>query len=291
MAGNIDTIIDDIYALFGSGHKVDPVALDNFGKAMAAHVQRAFDKREPRGALRGSMMGETCERKAYLDVNNPELAETISPEALLKFLYGHLLEELGLFLVEETGKHTVTARQELVNVNGIEGHPDAIIDGWLVDVKSANSRGMDKFTKHTLEYDDPFGYLGQLDFYRKALIDDPRLTEKDSVAFLAIDKELGKLKLDKYYRGGKALDRAGDNIARKQAIVNGGVVPQRAIEPVPDGKSGNMALGIKCRYCDKKKTCWADANNGRGLRTFIYSNGPRWLTRVVREPDVPEKIE
>ena len=32
------------------------------------------------------------------------------------------------------------------------------------------------------------------------------------------------------------------------------------------------------------------SNKGKGLRKFIYSNGPRWLTTVKNEPKVPEDI-
>ena len=33
---------------------------------------------------------------------------------------------------------------------------------------------------------------------------------------------------------------------------------------------------------------FSDANNGDGLRKFLYSNGPRWLTTIERIPDVKE---
>jgi len=60
---------------------------------------------------------------------------------------------------------------------------------------------------------------------------------------------------------------------------------------VPEGKSGNMKLGVNCSYCPHKVTCWDDANNGDGLRLFLYSNGPMWLTEVQKEPKVQEIIE
>ena len=56
--------------------------------------------------------------------------------------------------------------------------------------------------------------------------------------------------------------------------------PNRAFSDVPDGKSGNMKLGTQCSYCEFKKVCWPD------LKTYIYSSGPRYLTKVVREPKV-----
>ena len=38
-------------------------------------------------------------------------------------------------------------------------------------------------------------------------------------------------------------------------------------------------------YCDYKKICWSDANNGKGLRVFDYSDGKHFLTHVEREPN------
>lgn len=61
-----------------------------------------------------------------------------------------------------------------------------------------------------------------------------------------------------------------------------GPKPERAFQPEPDGKSGNMKLGLQCSYCNMKHACYPN------LRTFIYSNGPRYLTTVVKTPDVPE---
>jgi hypothetical protein len=58
--------------------------------------------------------------------------------------------------------------------------------------------------------------------------------------------------------------------------------PKRCYGHQPDGKSGNMKLGVGCSYCAYKHECWSS------LRTFIYSNGPRYLTYVAREPDVME---
>ncbi len=71
-------------------------------------------------------------------------------------------------------------------------------------------------------------------------------------------------------------------IAHKKAIVELPEPPNRGFMAEPDGKSGNMQLCMECRYCEYKHTCWP------GLRTFLYSGGPRFLTKVVKEPDVPE---
>jgi len=57
---------------------------------------------------------------------------------------------------------------------------------------------------------------------------------------------------------------------------------------IADGSSGNMRLAVGCSFCDYKYDCWKDANGGKGIRTFNYSNGPKHLVQVGKEPNVPE---
>ena len=54
--------------------------------------------------------------------------------------------------------------------------------------------------------------------------------------------------------------------------------------------SGNRKLSVECSYCSFKVDCWDDSNDGKGLRKFIYSNGPRWFTEIKKEPNVSEDI-
>ena len=66
--------------------------------------------------------------------------------------------------------------------------------------------------------------------------------------------------------------------------------PPRCYEDVEDGASGNRKLCVECSYCAFKVDCWQDVNDGSGLRKFIYSSGPRWLTVVKKEPNVMEDL-
>ena len=59
---------------------------------------------------------------------------------------------------------------------------------------------------------------------------------------------------------------------------------------VPMGKSGNMTLCTQCKYCSHKFNCHADANGGKGLRAFMYSTGPVFLTDVKNTPKVMEVL-
>lgn len=280
MAKSINTLVNDIYSLFGSGHKPSERSLRELTEAMAVHIARSLSKYEPEGTLRASNIGTKCDRQLHYKVHSPDEAEDLQPHTKLKLLYGHLIEELVLFLAREAG-HSVEGEQDEVEVHGVKGHMDAIVDGVIVDVKSANTRSMEKFKKHLLEEEDPFGYLDQINFYAEGKKEDERVKVKGQVAFLAVDQELGHIVLD-LYRTRPSQD-VRETVAEKLLVTaTPDRVPPRGFVPVADGKSGNLCLGLECKYCNWKNKCWPN------LRTFIYSGGPRYLTYVAREPDVPE---
>jgi hypothetical protein len=275
---SLSSLPSDIYALLENGVEVDDAKLDQFAARMRELLKRRLQKRDDKGGLRMSNVGTPCDRKLWYTVNEPQSGEALEGKTLLKFLYGDVVEELVLFLAEVDG-HTVEGMQERLEVNGVVGHRDAIIDGVLVDVKSASSFGMEKFRKHRLETDDPFGYLDQLNLYLEASRDDPRVLVKGQAAFIAVGKETGEIVVDVYK---KSEEDYHGIIQEKKDMVGSERVPNRRYFPQADGASGNQKLGTECSYCPFKERCWP------GLRTFIYSNGPRYLTQVKRVPDVPE---
>jgi hypothetical protein len=274
----IETLIPDIYKLFDKPHPPSEENIQTFAHAVASIMESRLQEQQE-SYLRPSNIGQPCERKLWYTINTPSEAEPMPRKARFKFLYGDLIEALVLFLAAEAG-HKVEGCQTPVSISGVKGQRDAIIDGVLVDVKSANTRSFEKFEKHTLAPgDDPFGYLDQLDFYREASKDDPQLVVKDKAAFLAVDKELGSMVLD--IHGAKGIDWEA-RISEKREMLRLPEPPGRCFEDKPEGKSGNRKLGVPCTYCPFKKKCWP------GLRTFLYSNGPMYLTKVVREPKVTD---
>lgn len=282
----IDTLVQDIYGLLGSGLEVKDEDVDRLANAMAVHIRNAIAKRPPYdpasdiSSLRASKLGTVCDAKTWFDEHtHSDSREEVQPWTKIKFLYGHLLEELVLFLAEQSG-HTVTHQQAEIEYKGISGHPDCLIDGCLVDVKSANSRGMTKFKTNSVDKDDPFGYMLQLGFYYTAMYD--QIKHKDRVFFLAIDKELGHIVLDPYTVDNNVRKYVNEWVDHKKSVITLPSKPPRYYMPEADGKSGNKQLGTQCRYCEHKFNCWDN------LRVFKYSNGPKFLTHVARTPDVPE---
>jgi len=206
--------------------------------------------------------------------------EVLPPATIFKFIYGDLIESLLLFLARVSG-HSVTSRQAEVDVDGIKGHIDADIDGVTVDAKSASTHAFRKFADGSLIDNDPFGYIEQLAGYCEARDTDG--------AFLAADKQNGHIAYLEINREElKSAVNVKDRIEFIKSAVEGDDIPERCYNDEEEGASGNRALGVNCSYCAHKSRCWADSNNGLGLRTFLYSNGPKFLTQVVREPKVRE---
>lgn len=276
---SIHDLPKDIYALLESG-KITQERAEEFGRRVAQLlVSKLGGANDQDPELRMSNFGNPCERQLWYKINCPEDGEPINGQLRFKFMYGDLIEELVLFLSEEAG-HSVEGRQDKLEVAGVKGHRDGVVDGVLVDVKSSAPRGMDKFKTNGLKENDPFGYIDQLGLYLAGSQADPALKVKGEGAFIAVDKVDGEIVVDTY-----KLDKDRDwakEATRKRAIIAEPHPPKRPYDPVPFGKSGNMQLAMPCRYCAFKKKCWPE------LRVFEYSTGPAYLTKVVVEPNVEE---
>ena len=277
----IDTLVRDIYKTVEGKGSWDSVVGSAFGSNLSSVASQRFSSpQEPRGYLSLSSVGTPCKRKLWYKVNKPTSGESLRPNTLLKFFYGDMIEELVLSLAKASG-HTVEGEQSKLNVHGVKGHRDAVIDGMTVDVKSCSSYAYKKFKEGKLKDDDPFGYVSQLSSYVYAGKDDPLVTDKTHGAFLAVDKQNGNVCLD-VYDFSEELDKKEAEILDVKKTVEGDI-PEEKIDPVPQSKtSDNMKLSMQCSYCEFKYVCW------KGIRTFIYSYGPEYLTEVNTEPKVPE---
>jgi hypothetical protein len=241
---------------------------------------RLAKRDEGRDALRFSSMGKK-DRQLWYQQNLPHEGEHMSPKVLFKFLYGDMIEQLLLFFAKEAG-HTVEREQEEIEVEGVKGHIDAIIDGVVVDVKSASPYSFKKFADGGLYENDPFGYITQISGYSETL------TPGAGAAFLVADKVHGDIALMRVPAQITQQFKPAERIAHLKEVLASDEVPERCYTPVADGKSGNLKLGVNCSYCPFKYKCWEDANNGHGLRKFLYYNGPVFLTHVANEPRVQE---
>jgi hypothetical protein len=276
---------EDIYAILktSTDHVVSEDNVQWAGEAFKDLLRSRFTEQKAKTGeevLRFSSLGKK-DRQIWYAANSSETAEELSPKTLFKFLYGDVIEILLLFLAKESG-HEVTHEQHEVEVDGVFGHTDAMIDGIPVDVKSASPYSFDKFSDGSFMFQDPFGYIKQLSGYAHAL------NKTDRAGFLVADKVNGDIcfaELDKLTIEGNP---PSPRIEKLREIISQDTPPPRCYDDVPEGKSGNRKLAVGCSYCPFKDTCWSDSNNGQGLRKFFYSRGPVWLTRVAKEPRVNE---
>lgn len=275
----LKTLVEDVYSLFDpdKDHECSEENLQVLADTIISLVRTRLKKqeRDKDNSIRFSNLGKP-DRVHWYKAKGVE-GEKMSPKTYLKFVYGDVIESLLLFLIKESG-HTVEDEQLEIELDGIKGHIDARIDGVICDIKSAAPYSYLKFEKGTLLDDDPFGYIPQLSGY------DYVLEGKDSPTFIAFDKVGGDIcTFSIPYEVTKQFDPS-KRIAHLKEVVKQEEAPPRCYPDEPEGKSGNMKLGTQCSYCEFKKTCWPE------VRTFLYANGPRFLTKVVKTPDVFEAV-
>ena len=280
----LNTVVPDIYGLLENLSNGEPLPIteEALDETMASMKEAILHwatprKRDTDFTVRMSNVGKPS-RQMWFEKRDPNGRGSVDGATQIKFLYGHVLEELVLMLVRMAG-HNVTDEQKEVTVNGIVGHMDCKINGQVVDVKSASKFAFSKFRNGTLASDDPFGYLGQIAGYEKA-------EGTDEGGFLVINKESGELCM--YVPDDLDKPNIDTKITTLLDELKLDTPPDLCYTPIPDGKKGNMQLPKGCTWCKYKHECHKDANDGEGLRTFKYSTGYKYLTHVEAEPKVDE---
>lgn len=269
----LDTLIEDIYSVLNNPQKLDDSLYEELATDIATTIRaRLSSESSKRTYLSLSSVGKPP-RRLWYDMNEPDEADTGEQYDRLKFLYGDIIEDIVLWLAKVAG-HTVSDRQKEVNCNGVIGHIDSIIDGEVVDAKSAAPKSFLKFSCGTLPTNDPFGYIAQLSAYDKE-------TGKGNPGFLAMNKVTGELCL---YRPDPVFDLIDPEEAVEKAkkIVAAPQPPKEKCYQPKQLPNGNEVLDKGCVYCPYKKKCW------ESLRAFKYSDGIKYLTKVEKEPKVEE---
>lgn len=274
---NLSNLPTELYNLLDpdNDHVVNEQNLEFFAESLKDLLRNKLRKQAERtGNIRFSSLGKK-DRQVWYAAHPDGSEEKLTGQTLLKFLYGDLTEALIMLLIKEAG-YEVTDEQREVEVDGIKGHLDASVARTVVDVKSASPYGFQKFKFNRVIEDDPFGYVDQLSGYANVV------TPGKEAAWIAFDKVSGEVCVSFLSPVVISHYRPEDRIKHLKGIVASEKVPSRCYEPVPDGKSGNMRLPTPCGYCSHKLRC------NPGVRLFAYSTGPRWLTTVVKTPEVPE---
>ncbi len=285
---SFETLIEDMYAYIAgtAGDFEDIYESDakELGQIIADVVIDRFKERRESSdfgfRLRMSNYG-LPNRRLWFEANTPRKKGHYKPETYLNFLYGDILEAIVLFVAKKAG-HKVECQQETVEYAGIVGHLDAVIDGVVTDVKSASAWSFNNKFKDggLLKGKDSFAYIPQISGYGEA----KGIARR---AFLVANKERGELCALEVPRS-MGFDVAKKAEEARKAISSPEPPSEKCYPDEKDGESGNRVLSKDCSFCPFKKACWADANGGRGLRTFKYAKGPIHFTHVVKEPKVEE---
>lgn len=279
----LKNVVPDVYSMLGklnNGEDLKETLVPHLPQFLAEIEEAVTHWATPqtKGGLRMSNIGKP-KRQLYFDLKAGEgdISEE-HPSLQIKFLYGHIIEALVLFLVKAAG-HKVENQQKEVEVDGIVGHIDCTIDDELVDVKSASQFSFNKFVSGTIPEDDPFGYMAQIAGYEKAL-------GTNEGGNLVMNKVTGELCLFIP----EFMDKPNITQIIKEAkeLENLDIPPDFCYPDVAEGKSGNRVVNRKCTFCPHIQECHKESNDGMGLRAFRYSNGIKYFTEVIKEPKVEE---
>ena len=280
----IKTLLKDVRHVVASKDGwFTPELAEVYSRELGLRLVDEFAGKNKVPRLRLSQMGDCCPRSLWASIHSPSSQEPLPAEARIKFTYGHLLESLAIAMAK-AASHTVTGEQDEVDLLGVKGHRDCVIDGCIVDVKSCNSLSLQKVQAGKVP-EDPFlrKYLDQLDGYAVASLDDSLVHVKDKAYLWFIDKVLGKMAL---YEHRIRPDRIKQRVIEYQSIIAREEAPPCTCKTVPFGASGNIRLDTEASYNPYKYFCFPH------LRCFLYAKGPDrgpvYLTRVVKRPDVPE---
>ena len=301
---SLQYLVDDVYKMLdtleaGTSVPISDKAFEDFGKACAKALKRQMQPKvtPSKGRVRMSNLGRP-DRILYYEVNNPDKKELCSASNRIRFMYGDLVEELVLFLMEASG-NTIENKQQHIKLTVGSGEHEATLNGGcdgtsrgtVFDIKSASSYAFNnKFKPGGLEASDPFGYRTQLAAY---MTDNSVHTGSGTPGFIVIDKTSGEMK-----ECSPALPAAYEVRERYEHVLlvtESDIEPPRCHPPEPKGNKGNMILGKECSWCDFKQHCYRDANNGRGLRSFQYKSYKGledvYFTEVWDEPRVKETTD
>jgi hypothetical protein len=249
--------------------------LNNIKEAMLAWNTPPV-RTDKEGKLRMSVLGKPA-RQLWYDKHSPKDRKDEDAGLNLKFLYGHIIEHLVLYLAELAG-HKIEDQQKKVEIDGITGHIDSKIDGEICDVKSASPFSFKKFQSGEIVGDDPFGYHAQLSGYETAM-------GTKAGGFLVVDKSSGDICF--YKPEDMAKPNVKSLIKNLRTSLDKDTPPEKCYEFKTE-KNGNKTLATGCMFCPHKWECHSDANGGKGLRVFKYSNKNVMLAEVVKEPNVDE---
>lgn len=280
---DIRTLVEDIYKVvepnthYPMTHEILSAALKGISHTMC---ETSALEGPSKYYIRPSGVGKGL-RWHYFMNKYPALAEQFEGRMKLLFQAGHVHEAILLAYIKLSG-HEVTHEQGRIDLDGIKGSCDCVIDGYLIDVKTTSDYSFKKFSEGEISLDnDPFGYIAQLSTYKAGLVEAG--VEIRGQGWLAYNKNNSKMALHLIPDSDLI-----DPMEKIEAIRKTHKAKSRptelcpGAEPVKEKTNDNMKMSFSCQYCPFKEKCWPE------YRVFKYSNGPAYFTEVTKTPRVEE---
>lgn len=219
-------------------------------------LEKQFEKRSKnKFSLRMSSIGRPyCQ--LWFEKNDPEGAIEPSANFLMNMLIGDIVEAVFKGILSESSVTFSDGFKSVLKVTGeeIPGTHDLIMDNKVDDIKSASPWSYtNKFKDfNTLAESDPFGYVGQLVGYSKAL-------GVDIGGWWVINKATGEFK---YVSAAEADTEAELTKIKDKTLQLRDNQFKRCFDSVPETyrkkETGNEVLSSECSWCKYRYKCWPD---------------------------------
>jgi hypothetical protein len=183
--------------------------------------------------------------------------EPMLADVQFKLAMGNLVELALMYVIECTPGVRVIENNVIRDIV-IAGRPwRGATDGIHIDkhakrrnleIKSASAVGFKMTVQKGI--DDNFGYLTQASVYVRSLLAAGHITEPETI-FVYVDRDSMKL-WETVVRYDPALAKAADD--KFERII--AAIEAKKILPRPYVLDPGNKLGLNCRYCSHKMTCW-----------------------------------
>ena len=281
LMAELDTLIEDINKVLVEGVDTIPKeVLETFNKACGGLLFRFLKKsRIKKPSLRMSNIGKP-DRQLWFELHSDGAEERArEPNMYLKFLIGDIAELVLLALAQLAG-HKVESLQEEVQIEGVTGHMDAVIDDVVTDVKSASGYSFEtKFNKGGLKNHDSDGYIDQVSGYNNALKKD------NGAAFLAYNKESAETCLLRIPQ--EDIRDTKTRIRHLRDLLEKDTPPEDKCYKPFVNKKGSLELTRRGAWCPFKFKCW------EGLKAYRYATGDIFIVEQrdgeYKAPDVTQE--
>ena len=206
----------------------------------------------PPGVIRLSGIGR-CQRRIWLQLNNPQAGEGFSSRILALFRLGHTIEDMVVDHLVDAG-FPVTEQQKTLKMElpggSIRGHIDGVVEvrgvAHLLEIKSANESRFEELERVGYEKWNP-GYSDQLQAYMGLL-------QICSAICVVYNKNTSHIYVERVTFDHLAFSR----IVEKAELILG----SRDAPPERPKEARNLSCDF-CRWCDVKEWCWGPTSDAR----------------------------